>query len=211
MDVKVDGRGEGKVCKGHVILGLVGRGSRPSKSSSDSDSPYHLHPNDPSKLRRSKRGLLLARCEYPTSLNVFQRLPMCTEPGRVHMPVGARVRSDLTVRAVFGFFVPSFSPHLNTPTMAYQRLALDEFPKLRSSATGQSTAHPQCRYSRCPTEISSTALGGKVTSVSDEFFAEAFHLLLVEASALLIFDLLDSPLCRFLCIACTEPQGSLRS
>jgi len=35
------------------------------------------------------------------------------------------------------------------------------------------------------------ALGGKVTSVSDEFFAEAFHLLLVEASLLLNFELPD--------------------
>ena len=30
------------------------------------------------------------------------------------------------------------------------------------------------------TEVSSVALGGQIVSVSDEFFAEAFHLLLVE-------------------------------
>jgi hypothetical protein len=48
----------------------------------------------------------------------------------------------------------------------------------------------QCRIHPLPTEISSVALGGSVTSVSDEFFAEAFHLLLVEASALPNFQLL---------------------
>ena len=31
-------------------------------------------------------------------------------------------------------------------------------------------------------EISSVALGGRVLSVSDDFFAEAYHLLLVEVS-----------------------------
>ena len=31
-------------------------------------------------------------------------------------------------------------------------------------------------------ELSSVALGGKVVNVSDEFFAAAFHLLLVEVS-----------------------------
>lgn len=31
-------------------------------------------------------------------------------------------------------------------------------------------------------ELSSVALGGKIVKVSDEFFAEAFHLLLVEVS-----------------------------
>ena len=32
-------------------------------------------------------------------------------------------------------------------------------------------------------ELSSIALGGKIVSVSDEFFAEAFHLILVEVSS----------------------------
>ncbi len=31
-------------------------------------------------------------------------------------------------------------------------------------------------------ELSSVALGGRIVAVSDEFFAEAFHLLLVEVS-----------------------------
>jgi hypothetical protein len=33
-----------------------------------------------------------------------------------------------------------------------------------------------------PKELSSVAFGGKVISVSDELFAEAFHLILVEVS-----------------------------
>lgn len=64
-----------------------------------------------------------------------------------------------------------------------------------------------------PTELSSVALGGTVTSVSDELFAEAFHLLLVGASARVLLNLepradrlVDSPW-----VACTEPQRSIRS
>ena len=34
-------------------------------------------------------------------------------------------------------------------------------------------------------ELSSVALGGRVIAVSDEFFAEAFHLLLVEVSSII--------------------------
>ncbi|RPD59871.1 allantoicase [Lentinus tigrinus ALCF2SS1-6] len=48
--------------------------------------------------------------------------------------------------------------------MAYSRIPLDDFKHTFSTAI----------------ELSSVALGGEVTSVSDEFFAEAFHLLLVE-------------------------------
>ncbi|KII92835.1 hypothetical protein PLICRDRAFT_51175 [Plicaturopsis crispa FD-325 SS-3] len=48
--------------------------------------------------------------------------------------------------------------------MAYERIPLDGF----SSTFGTAT------------ELSSVALGGKIVAVSDEFFAEAFHLLLVE-------------------------------
>ncbi|KAG8749487.1 Allantoicase [Serendipita sp. 396] len=47
---------------------------------------------------------------------------------------------------------------------SFNHLALDDFARLSSAAT----------------EISSVALGGRVLSVSDDFFAEAFHLLLVE-------------------------------
>ncbi|KAJ7187993.1 galactose-binding domain-like protein [Mycena filopes] len=48
--------------------------------------------------------------------------------------------------------------------MAFRRVALDAFAEEFSAAT----------------ELSSVALGGRVVSVSDDFFAEAFHLLLVE-------------------------------
>lgn len=48
--------------------------------------------------------------------------------------------------------------------MSFQQLSLDKF------------AHT---FAAC-TELSSVALGGQVVSVSDEFFAQAFHLLLVE-------------------------------
>jgi hypothetical protein len=74
--------------------------------------------------------------------------------------------------------------------MSYQRLALEEFAQLGSSATGQPTCPRLVGVElTLPVEISSVALGGKVTSVSDEFFAKAFHLLLVEASILLNFEL----------------------
>ncbi|KAI0743487.1 Allantoicase [Daedaleopsis nitida] len=48
--------------------------------------------------------------------------------------------------------------------MNYTRIPLDQFKDTFSTTI----------------ELSSVALGGKVTSVSDDFFAEAFHLLLVE-------------------------------
>ncbi|KAJ7178372.1 galactose-binding domain-like protein [Mycena crocata] len=53
---------------------------------------------------------------------------------------------------------------LSFPSMAIRRVPLDAFEKEFSGAT----------------ELSSVALGGRVVSVSDDFFAEAFHLLLVE-------------------------------
>ncbi|PCH43791.1 allantoicase [Wolfiporia cocos MD-104 SS10] len=48
--------------------------------------------------------------------------------------------------------------------MSYERIPLEQFPGTFSTAI----------------ELSSVALGGSVISFSDEFFAEAFHLLLVE-------------------------------
>ncbi|KAA1474226.1 allantoicase [Dentipellis sp. KUC8613] len=48
--------------------------------------------------------------------------------------------------------------------MAYERVDLEHFSDAFSSTT----------------ELSSVAIGGQIVSVSDEFFAEAFHLLLVE-------------------------------
>jgi len=40
-------------------------------------------------------------------------------------------------------------------------------------------SHPHATHS----ELSSVALGGKIVNLSDEFFAEAFHLLKVEVSS----------------------------
>ncbi|KAI0930256.1 hypothetical protein AcV5_007017 [Taiwanofungus camphoratus] len=48
--------------------------------------------------------------------------------------------------------------------MAYERISIDKFSDTFSTAI----------------ELSSVALGGSIVSVSDEFFAEAYHLLLVE-------------------------------
>ncbi|KAI6000701.1 galactose-binding domain-like protein [Pisolithus albus] len=48
--------------------------------------------------------------------------------------------------------------------MAYQSISLEHFCSILGSTT----------------ELSSVALGGKIVQVSDEFFAEAYHLLLVE-------------------------------
>jgi allantoicase len=45
-------------------------------------------------------------------------------------------------------------------------------------------------------ELSSVALGGKVVSVSDEFFAEAFHLILVEVSFYAIISLSTLFICN---------------
>ncbi|KAF9010532.1 allantoicase [Cyathus striatus] len=48
--------------------------------------------------------------------------------------------------------------------MSYERVPLDKFDQTFSTTT----------------ELSSVALGGRIVSVSDQFFAEAYHLLLVE-------------------------------
>ncbi|KAF8813811.1 allantoicase [Phlegmacium glaucopus] len=48
--------------------------------------------------------------------------------------------------------------------MSFERIALNDFNEKFSSLT----------------ELSSVALGGRIVAISDEFFAEAFHLLLVE-------------------------------
>lgn len=39
-------------------------------------------------------------------------------------------------------------------------------------------------------ELSSVALGGRIVAVSDEFFAEAFHLLLVEVDMISYYPVL---------------------
>ncbi|KAG8800263.1 Allantoicase, partial [Serendipita sp. 399] len=73
---------------------------------------------------------------------------------------------------------------------SFNHLAIHDFARLSSAATGQPLAststNPSSQQSDSSavfflfTEISSVALGGRVLSVSDDFFAEAFHLLLVE-------------------------------
>jgi allantoicase len=66
----------------------------------------------------------------------------------------------------------------------FDHLPIQEFARLSSAATGESHSSSfgyllsklTCLFA----EISSVALGGRVLSVSDDFFAEAYHLLLVE-------------------------------
>ena len=71
--------------------------------------------------------------------------------------------------------------------MAFKRISLDKYSEAFPDATGEDTLSAHCRLSLTGTsstkELSSIALGGKVVSVSDEFFAEAFHLILVEVSS----------------------------
>ncbi len=72
--------------------------------------------------------------------------------------------------------------------MSYNRIPLDDFKDPFSTSIGKSDNRSQPRVPLKPVrfrrtnnpELSSVALGGHVVSVSDEFFAEAFHLLLVE-------------------------------
>lgn len=72
--------------------------------------------------------------------------------------------------------------------MSYKRISLDDFKDAFSTTIGKSDYRfsTSCVAQTCPipshsyAELSSVALGGQVVSVSDEFFAEAFHLLLVE-------------------------------
>lgn len=52
----------------------------------------------------------------------------------------------------------------STTTMSLERIPLDRFLEKFSDTT----------------ELSSVSLGARIISVSDEFFAEAYHLLLVE-------------------------------
>lgn len=77
--------------------------------------------------------------------------------------------------------------------MSYKHIPLDDFKDVFSTTIGKSRSRYQSRVSLKPVrfrrthnpELSSVALGGQVVSVSDDFFAEAFHLLLVEVRTLL--------------------------
>jgi len=51
-------------------------------------------------------------------------------------------------------------------------------------------------------ELSSVALGGKIVSVSDEFFAEAFNLLKVEVSGICYYCMCQ---CLDVIPVCTSP------
>lgn len=66
-------------------------------------------------------------------------------------------------------------------TMVETRRPLEKFKDELSLYTGSRSL---CQYVlsllTAPLELSSEALGATITSVSDEFFAEAFHLLKVE-------------------------------
>lgn len=77
----------------------------------------------------------------------------------------------------------------NSPGAAvvtYQNIPLEQFSGVFESTTGK----PLCLFCMSDVvlktgdnaELSSVALGGKVIKVSDEFFAAAYHLLLVEVS-----------------------------
>lgn len=76
--------------------------------------------------------------------------------------------------------------------MSYKRIPLDDFKDAFSTTIGKSESRYQPHMSLKPVrfrrthnpELSSVALGGQVVSASDEFFAEAFHLLLVEVWSL---------------------------
>jgi len=65
--------------------------------------------------------------------------------------------------------------------MASERVALELFTSRFANVTGMfMSLFYEVPIITLPSELSSIALGGRVTSVSDEFFAEAHHLLLVE-------------------------------
>jgi hypothetical protein len=68
--------------------------------------------------------------------------------------------------------------------MSSQQVPLEQFPQVFGTDIGIKHALPPSDFSpdiHLYLELSSVALGGRVVSVSDDFFAEAFHLLLVEA------------------------------
>jgi allantoicase len=65
--------------------------------------------------------------------------------------------------------------------MTFERISLDKYSEAFLNTTGKTLDDRYLRSDHCQ-ELSSVTLGGKVISVSDEFFAEAFHLILVEVS-----------------------------
>lgn len=80
--------------------------------------------------------------------------------------------------------------------MGYTRIPLDKFTETFSTATGTTISRIADRAQLTVNqELSSVALGGQIISVSDEFFAEAFNLLLVEVSAIRSICSSNSYLC----------------
>jgi hypothetical protein len=70
--------------------------------------------------------------------------------------------------------------------VSYEPVALDDFGREFLTSIGELTLRLCVRVSSeisRSAELSSVSLGGRVIDVSDDFFAEAFHLLLVEVSA----------------------------
>lgn len=71
--------------------------------------------------------------------------------------------------------------------MSFERVAIEQFKEHLSAATGTPTVlgvrySDRWKFHLNYPELSSVAIGGRIVEVSDEFFAEAFHLLLVEVS-----------------------------
>lgn len=75
---------------------------------------------------------------------------------------------------------------------SFEQIPLEDFTKAFSSTIGAyvGLSKPE-RPLTSHLELSSVAIGGQVVSVSDEFFAEAFHLLLVEVICTPIFSITD--------------------
>lgn len=101
-------------------------------------------------------------------------------------------------------------------SMRLEQVSLDQFAPTFGTSIGTPwqtpTRHPSTRSLHCTfsiAELSSVALGGRVESCSDEFFAEAFHLLLVEVSGRPVSG---DHQCRYRgWLATAKPQGSIWS
>jgi allantoicase len=93
--------------------------------------------------------------------------------------------------------------------MAYESIPLEAFHETFKFNTGMccicSLFDPQVTW--LDLELSSVALGGKVVKVSDEFFAEAFHLLEVEVSPMANVNLQNA--FKTLSTASSQPQRAV--
>jgi allantoicase len=75
--------------------------------------------------------------------------------------------------------------------MSFQQISLDRFSGTFATFIGMYDRQYRCFKSKLMpyAELSSIALGGQIVSVSDDFFAEAFHLLLVEVRLMSMLQL----------------------